>query len=330
MKTILLIGGAGYVGSVLTSYLLRSGYKIRVLDNVIYGHSNCVVANIGVENYEYIYGSLCDRKKLDIASENVDSVVILGGLVGDPITKKYPNLSESTNEIGIQSCIDYFDHKEIENLIFISTCSNYGLIPENKLADEEFELKPLSLYAKAKVAGEKHLLSKKDKVKYCGTVLRFATAFGLSPRMRFDLTLSEFTRDIYFQKDLLVFDEHTWRPYCHVQDFAKLIEKVLNVDKTIVNFEVFNAGGDLNNATKKMLVDSISKLIPNGQIKFGSNGNDPRNYKVSFKKVKNKLKFEPKYSIDYGINELINAFKQGLFSDSIIRKSNYGNYEIST
>jgi nucleoside-diphosphate-sugar epimerase len=112
------------------------------------------------------------------------------------------------------------------------------LIKEDELADENFELNPLSLYAKAKVGAELHLMSKKGKVQYTGTVLRFATAFGLSPRMRFDLSVSEFVRDLYFGEELLVFDEHTWRPYCHVRDFARLIDLVINADSENVNFEI--------------------------------------------------------------------------------------------
>ena len=129
------------------------------------------------------------------------SSFLLGGLVGDPITKKFPKESEFINENQIIKCIDFFDDKEIEKLVFISTCSNYGLIKENELADEEFKLNPLSLYAKAKVNAEKYLLSKKGKTKYSGVVLRFALlAFGLSPRMRFDLTVSEFTRNLFLKK----------------------------------------------------------------------------------------------------------------------------------
>jgi nucleoside-diphosphate-sugar epimerase len=231
--------------------------------------------------------------------------------------------------VGVTTCIDFFDNKNIENLILISTCSNYGLIGENELADENFELNPLSLYAKAKVAAELHLMSKKGKVNYTGTVLRFATAFGLSPRMRFDLSVSEFVRDLYFGEELLVFDEHTWRPYCHIRDFARLIDLVIHADKAKVNFEVFNAGGEVNNFTKKMIVDTIASFIPEANIKFGANGSDPRNYKVSFQKVKNTLGFEPQYSVKQGIEELINAFKIGVYGDSMTNKNKYGNYEIT-
>jgi nucleoside-diphosphate-sugar epimerase len=172
-------------------------------------------------------------------------------------------------------------------------------------------------------------MSKKGKVNYTGTVLRFATAFGLSPRMRFDLSVSEFVRDLYFGEELLVFDEHTWRPYCHIRDFARLIDLVIHADKAKVNFEVFNAGGEVNNFTKKMIVDTIASFIPEANIKFGANGSDPRNYKVSFQKVKNTLGFEPQYSVKQGIEELINAFKIGVYGDSMTNKNKYGNYEIT-
>jgi nucleoside-diphosphate-sugar epimerase len=329
MKSVLLIGGAGYVGTVITSHFLKIGYKVRVLDNFVYDNQSAIESYLGDENYEFIFGDLGNVQDLEKASKGVQYVVILGGLVGDPITKKFPEASGKINEVGVTTCIDFFDNKNIENLILISTCSNYGLIGENELADENFELNPLSLYAKAKVAAELHLMSKKGKVNYTGTVLRFATAFGLSPRMRFDLSVSEFVRDLYFGEELLVFDEHTWRPYCHIRDFARLIDLVIHADKAKVNFEVFNAGGEVNNFTKKMIVDTIASFIPEANIKFGANGSGPRNYKVSFQKVKNTLGFEPQYSVKQGIEELINAFKIGVYGDSMTNKNKYGNYEIT-
>lgn len=328
MKNILLIGGAGYVGTVITSHFLKLGYKVKVLDNFVYKNQESIQAYLGDENYEFIAGDLGDKNSLKNTSKGIDNVVILAGLVGDPITKKYPDESYKINEVGVQTCIDFFDNEKIKRMILISTCSNYGLIKENELADENFELNPLSLYAKAKVAAELHLMSKKGIVGYTGTVLRFATAFGLSPRMRFDLSVSEFVRDLYFGEDLLVFDEHTWRPYCHVRDFARLIEKVINADNDKVNFEVFNAGGEVNNFTKKMIVDAIKEYLPEANIKYGENGSDPRNYKVSFKKAKEILGFEPKFTVKDGIEELIKAFELGVYKDSLENKNKYGNYII--
>lgn len=328
MRDILLIGGGGYVGTVMTSHFLKLGYNVRALDNFVYKNQNAIVSFLGDPNYTFIKGDLNDSGALATASEGVDSVVILGGLVGDPITKKYPEASEAINDKGIKNCIDFFGDKDIKNLILISTCSNYGLIKEGELANEEFELNPLSLYAKAKVSAEQYLMSKKGSTKYTGTVLRFATAFGLSPRMRFDLSVSEFVRDLYFGEELVVFDEHTWRPYCHIRDFARLIDLVLKADRELVDFEVFNAGGEVNNFTKKMIVDAIVEQIPYAKVSYSANGSDPRNYKVAFDKVKSRLGFEPEFTVNDGIKELIGALKMGVFADSRDNKNGYGNFEI--
>ena len=329
LKNILLVGGAGYVGTVMTSHLLKKGYKVTVIDNFLYNNQFSIQPYVGDPDYRFVPGDINDEKALSEASKGITDVVLLAGLVGDPITKKYPAESEIINVNGIRNCIDFFNNKNLDKLVFISTCSNYGLIKEHELADESFPLNPLSLYAKAKVYNEQYLLNKKFKVDYTGVVLRFATAFGLSPRMRFDLSVSEFVRDVFFGKELLVYDELTWRPYCHVRDFARLLELVINAEKSKVDFEVFNAGGDVNNSTKKMIVDEILKHIPDGKITYGTNGSDPRNYKVSFKKIKNILGFEPQVTVQDGIRELIGGLKNGLYSDSMDDINKYGNFEIN-
>lgn len=329
MKNVLLIGGAGYVGTVITSHFLKQGYKVTVLDNFIYDNQFSVIPFVGDPNYKIVYGNMGDSRVLDSVSDGITDVIILSGLVGDPITKKYPNESEAINEVAVKNCMDYFNGKGIGKLVFISTCSNYGLIKDNELADENFELSPLSLYAKAKVANEEYLMSKKGAVDYTGVVLRFATAFGLSPRMRFDLSISEFVRDMFFGEDLEVYDKDTWRPYCHVRDFARLLDIVINSEKEKVNFEVFNAGGNVNNATKQMLIDEILKRVPDANVSFSENGSDPRNYRVTFEKVKNVLGFEPKYTVKDGVDELVNALEIGLYKDSVTDKNRYGNYKLN-
>lgn len=329
MKKILLIGGAGYIGSVLTSHFLKKGYAVTVLDNFVYDNQFAISPYIGDPNYKIVFGDMNKFEVLDNASKGITDVIILAGLVGDPITKKYPDESDIINNKGVKKCFDYFNGKGIDKLIFISTCSNYGLIKDHELADENFELSPLSLYAKAKVSNELYLLDKKGKVDYTGVILRFATAFGLSPRMRFDLSVSEFVRDLFFGEELLVYDEDTWRPYCHVRDFAKLLDLVINSDSNKVDFEVFNAGGNVNNFTKKMIVNNIIDLIPKSEVRYGANGSDPRNYKVSFAKVKDILGFEPEFSVQDGIKELVEALKIGLYTDSLSDKNKYGNYTIN-
>jgi nucleoside-diphosphate-sugar epimerase len=272
---------------------------------------------------------MLDTEHLEKVLVGIDGVVLLAGLVGDPITKKYPNESKIINDEGVKNVIDLCAEKNIEKFIFVSTCSNYGLIKDDELAHEKFVLNPLSLYAKSKVNAEKHILSLKGKTGMSPTILRFATAFGLSPRMRFDLTVSEFTRDLVMGNDLLVYDADTWRPYCHVGDFARLIQMVLEAPNEKVSFEVFNAGGDVNNATKQMIVDSILKIIPDGKVKYQEHGSDPRNYKVNFRKVQSILGFEPQYTVQDGINELVDAISNHIFDYVDENRNFHGNYEIN-
>jgi len=329
MKKILLIGGAGYVGSVITDYLIKKNYVVTCYDRLIYSNERAVLPFLLNDNYKFIYGDLCDTNSLINALTNIDSVVLLAGLVGDPITKKYPNESSKINEYGVQNLFKIIKNKGIQKLIFISTCSNYGLIKNDELADENFELSPLSLYAKAKLGAENELLAEENDFNFSPVVLRFATAFGLSPRMRFDLTVSEFTKDLFLGKELLVYDAHTWRPYCHVKDFARLIDIVLTSPKEKVHRGVFNAGGEINNYTKQGILEVILKYIPNSKINFKEHGSDPRNYKVNFSKVKNILGFEPKYTVEDGVKELIQAFESKLFENIENEQNFHGNYSIN-
>lgn len=328
-KPILLIGGEGYVGNIVSLYLLSKGYKVISYDNLLYEQNFCVSNKINNKNYQFIYGDILETKKLQEHIRSSSSVVLLAGLVGDPITKKYPAESESVNNKGVKNVIDLCFKSEIQKLIFISTCSNYGLLPDGQIATESTELTPLSLYAKFKVEAEKYILSMNDSSTVKPVILRFATAFGLSPRMRFDLTIGEFTRDLFLKKDLLVYDANTWRPYCHVGDFARLIETVIEAENEKVAFEIFNAGSDLNNATKKMIVDLILKKIPNAEVEYQEHGNDPRNYKVSFQKVKSTLQFEPQFSIQDGVDELLNALSSHVYEHVDKFKNVYGNYELN-
>jgi nucleoside-diphosphate-sugar epimerase len=269
-----------------------------------------------------------DTKVLDHALEGITDVVLLAGLVGDPVTKKYPEAAHAINDEGIINCIDYLNGKGLDRVIFVSTCSNYGLISTDDLADETYPLSPLSLYSKSKVAAEQHLLAGKGIVDYTPTILRFATAFGLAPRMRFDLTVNEFTRALAIGQELIVFDANTWRPYCHVKDFGRLIQMVIEAPHTKIAFEVFNAGGDINNFTKQGVVDTILTLLPNAKVQYQEHGSDPRNYRVNFQKVRDTLGFEPKYTVHFGVTELLSAINEHVFDRVDLMRNFHGNYEI--
>jgi nucleoside-diphosphate-sugar epimerase len=309
--------------------LLRQGFDVRNLDLFIYNTQSSVTALLTHSAYELQIGDLGNPRDLDQALSGVTDVVVLGGLVGDPITKAYPAASHAVNEVAVQRCLDTLNGRGLNKVIFVSTCSNYGLMENNELATEISPLQPLSLYAKAKVAAERHLLGMKDATDFCGVVLRFATAFGLGPRMRFDLTVNEFTRELFVGNELVVYDANTWRPYCHVRDFARLIARVLKFPAERVAFQVFNAGADKSNHTKQEIVDLVLSQIPHGKVTYKELGSDARNYRVDFRKLREELHFEPAYDVRYGITELIGALRAGFFTDYFAGNQFYGNYNLT-
>ena len=201
---------------------------------------------------------------------------------------------------------------------------NLSSIQEFEVADENFPLNPLSLYAKAKVDIEKFILSlKNEKINFEPLILRFATAFGASPRMRFDLTINEFAYELLKGNELVVYDADTWRPYCHVNDFSRLILKVLDDQKNNLKFEIFNVGSDANNFTKRQIAELIADKISGSKVKFKKGDIDPRNYKVNFQKL-SKIDFQIKHNVKDEIDELINFIKNNDFKE----KKFFGNYEI--
>ena len=329
-KKILLVGGEGYIGNVCAIELLKKNYKITSFDYLVYENSKNILIKETFENFNFVFGDINDEKKIQDLIKKNDDIVILAGLVGDPITKKYPKESNLINDIGIKKIIDICATEKDKKLIFVSTCSNYGLIKGDYLADEKHELSPLSLYAKSKVSIEKYILSLKNKSSMRPTILRFATAFGLSPRMRFDLTVNQFTKELKLKNKLEVFDENTWRPYCHVKDFAEIIHLVLSASDDKVSWQVFNSGGDSNNATKQMIVDKVLNYLGEGNVEYLKNDMDPRNYRVNFEKIRSVLKFEPKYTIDDGIKEIANSIENKIFNfNDNHNETQYGNYHIS-
>ena len=327
-RKVLIVGGSGYIGGPDTSLLLLHGYQVRNIDNNLYGHAAAMTGFLGHPGYEFMYGDMGDPGVMERALIDVTDVIVLAGMVGDPITKRFPDEAHEFNDKAVTSCIEALNGQGLNKVIFVSTCSNYGLIGEDEVADEKFELKPLSLYAKSKVAAEQLILSKAGTVDYDATILRFATAFGLAPRMRFDLTVNEFTREMQIGNELVVFDSHTWRPYCHVKDFARLIDRVLRFPVEDVSFEVFNAGGDENNHTKQSIVDLIHNRLPAANVSYKENSSDPRNYRVDFTKVREALHFTPAYSVPDGVDEIIWAIRQHLLDDVEERRDFYGNYAL--
>ena len=328
-RHVLIIGGAGYIGSVLTRKLLSKGCKVRVLDKLLYDNGIAISDLMEEESFSFVHGDFGDERTLDQVLANITDVVLLAALVGDPICKKYPELARKTNLEYPKQLVQKLKGKNINRFVFTSTCSNYGVMADDTLANENSPLNPQSLYAETKVEFEKYILDNLTQLDYSPTILRLSTAFGMSNRMRFDLTISEFTRDLAIGKELLVYDENTWRPYCHVSDISNAIIKVLETTKERVFGQVFNIGSDDNNYTKMMILELVKKHLDNTKIEYKKGGFDLRNYRVSFDKAKKTLDFNTEFSAEDSIKQIINAVENNLFTNIESRKNFHGNYEIN-
>jgi nucleoside-diphosphate-sugar epimerase len=328
MKKIVILGGSGYVGSAIISFFLDKKIRVINLDNLIYNQKNKFSFSKD-KNYQFIKYDLRDKNLDSSILKDADTVVILASLVGDPISNKYKKITKSINITATKKFIEKSIKQNVKKLIFVSTCSNYGLIENNVPAKENYKLNPLSPYAKSKVSIENFLINKKSKSLDTKIfILRFATAFGFSERMRFDLTVNEFIKTIMQRKKLLIYDENTWRPYCHVKDFARLIYIISNSIKKS-KFEILNVGENKNNATKLTILNKILKYLPYKNIEFKKIGKDKRNYIVNFNKVKKMYNFNCSMNIDKGIKEIITNIKKDkkFFLDEK-NKSKFGNYLI--
>jgi nucleoside-diphosphate-sugar epimerase len=323
------VGGAGYVGSTLSRRLLEAGHRVRVLDALIYANGSSLAGLADRDGFEFVKGDMRSAEEVRASLEGVTDVVLLAALVGDPVCKRNPDTAREINVDGAQNVLDASAASGAERFVFASTCSNYGLRDTDTPATEEDELHPLSLYAETKVEMEGRILGKASDMDLTPTILRVATAYGMSQRMRFDLTVSEFTRELTLGHQLDVYDADTWRPYCHVEDIAAAILTVLSKDAETVGAEVFNAGGDEGNFTKRMLVEAAQEALGDeGKVRWVEGGVDARNYRVSFAKIRDRLGFTPAHTVPGAIARLVAAIRAGVFDDVESRLGYYSNHTL--
>ena len=318
MKNILVTGGAGYVGSGLLRELLLKGYNVTCVDNLLFGGESLLDIQHN-KNFTFYKCNINDSKKLDeiFLKNNFDGVIHLAAIVGDPACKLYSDLAIKTNLDSSKWLLERSKNAKVSKFIFASTCSNYGKMDDPETyVDENSELAPVSLYAELKVKFEKYMLSEMKKSDgFSPTSLRFSTVYGLSPRMRFDLTVNEFTKDLVLGKELIIFGENFWRPYCHVKDFSNAFITVLDSPNEKVAYNVFNVGDTKENYTKQMIVNEIIKILPNSKIKYVAQNDDPRDYRVNCDKIKNELGFKISMTVPDGIKEIKRIIQENLIQD---------------
>ena len=319
MKNILVTGGAGYIGSVLSTQLCDNKFNVTCVDKLLF-NNQAIDHLINRKNFEF---HNCDINNYDdlrkiLNNKKYYAVIHLAAIVGDPACKMYEEEAKKTNLEASKWLINECINNNIERFIFASTCSNYGKMRDNfSYVNEESPLKPLSLYAQLKVEIEKYILNEIDKKNnFSPTVLRFSTVYGHSYRMRFDLTVNEFSKELANKKELLVFGEQFWRPYCHVDDFANAYISILNTTKDKVAYNVFNVGDTSENYTKKMLIKIISEILPDSKLNFVKKNEDPRDYRVNFDKIKNELGFKISKKVPDGVKEILSLIAKGHYKNT--------------
>lgn len=320
---ILVVGGAGYIGSVLTAKLLKKNYKVKIVDKILY-EKNSLKKYKKNKNFSLIKKDICDLQVQINALKDIDAVVFLAEIVGDPSCAVKPEDALKTNFIALSSMANLCSYMNINRFVYTSSCSVYGSRENQKeLLNEASPLNPVSHYARMKILSEKALLTQSNNF-FSPTILRLATVYGPSFRHRFDLVVNIFAKSAFFDRRIRVFGGSQWRPNIHVEDVADAILKVLESPLNKVEKKIFNVANpkenysinDLAKITKKIFkdceIDSLKKIV------------DKRNYKVDTKKIKKEIGFKAKNNIKKALIEFKVIFKNKKIKNPNLKKfSNY-------
>ena len=318
MQTVLVTGGAGYVGSGLLRVLLNEGYRVVSIDTLSFG-GDALLHIWGHPHFTFYKCDIREYEQLDrvLARERPDAVIHLASIVGDPACKRDPKTATEINWEASRRLIDRCRALNIRRFAFASTCSNYGKMPDpNAYVDERSALAPVSLYAELKVRLERYLLEELPRsTTFSPVALRFATVYGLSPRMRFDLTVNEFAKEIALNRKLVVFGERFWRPYCHVGDFAQAFLAVLRAPEEKIAYRVYNVGDTGQNYTKQMIVEELQRVAGDARIEYVKQIDDPRDYRVNCDLIKRELGFAITKTVPDGIRDVFDVVRLGVVTD---------------
>src|SRR5213083_1666418 len=303
-RRVLVTGGAGFIGSHLTRLLLERGYHVRILDRFDYGRAG--IEELIHPRLEVIAGDICSSRDVSRALRGVNGVLALAAIVGDPACSLDPeetiNLNYTATKVLVEACNFY----HVRRLVFASSCSVYGASNQDVLT-EHSRLNPVSLYARTRVLSENILFDRAGDVE--PVVLRLSTVFGLSPRMRFDLVVNTLTVRAVVDGKIAIFGGSQWRPNVHCRDAARAFIAALEAPAERVAGEIFNVGGDALNHPIAELGDMVAEIVRGTEVVHEKDAPDPRDYRVSFEKIRRVLGFEPEFTVPAGIREVAAAVR---------------------
>src|SRR5512133_1255857 len=316
-RHVLITGGAGYIGSLLTSELLRANYRVTVLDTLLFGGES-LVPFLHHPNFHFVKSDVTEpravKDSLKDGWQKPDAIVHLAAIVGFPACQAVGKQVawrynvEATRMVFAQA-VDL----GVERFVFSSTYSNYGLSPDGKPVTEESPLNPQSIYAETKIAAEEFLLMQRE-ASCAPLIFRFATLYGISPRTRFDLIVNQFVLEAFTKRQLIIYQRGYSRSFVHIRDVVRGVIMGLEAEQGKIRGEVFNLGTENGNYSKNDIVDFILRRMPETVVEYKdlTFGGDMRDITVSFEKIKRVLGFDTTLNVDDGVREVLFALKSGL------------------
>jgi nucleoside-diphosphate-sugar epimerase len=311
VRNVLVVGGAGYIGSVLVRRLMEGGYKVRVLDLLPLGDAP-IASLLDDPGFDLQKADFRHVASVVRAVQDMDAVIHLGGIVGDPACNLDSKMTLEINVAATDLLRNVSSGQGIQRFLFASSCSVYGA--RDYLLDEKSAPEPISLYACTKLDSERIIFQKRSP-DFAPTVLRLGTAFGWSYRPRLDLVVNLLTAKAIFERRLLIFNRTQWRPFVHVEDIARAFIACLRAPNSRVAYEIFNVGSNDLNSTLGDLASRVQAQVPDVEIVYVDNASDHRNYRVNFSKVSDVLGLDCRCTLDYGIAEIKRAAEAGLITD---------------
>ncbi len=303
-RPVLVVGGAGHIGSLMVAELLRIGRKVRVLDSLLYGDG--ALRNVLQHpNLELVVGDCRNLQTAIRAVSGVDSVIHLAAIVGDPACEQDRQAALETNYAATRMLVEVAKGQGIQKFLFASSCSVYGASEE--LMNEHSTTVPISLYGQTKIDSERALLDSTDAT-FRPTIFRLATVFGLSPRPRFDLVVNLLTAKASTGSPITIFNGDQWRPFIHVSDVVRGFLMALDAPLAKVGGEIFNLGDNKLNHTLTDVAMTIARLFPEATVENAPTA-DRRNYRVSFDKIRTRIGFQCTKDLTFGIQEIRAAFE---------------------
>lgn len=311
LETVLVTGGAGYIGSMLVGELLKKGYKVKVYDKMLFGRQSLAQFESS-PRLKIIEGDILDIPSLEQNMVDVDMVVHTAAIVGEAACSTDKDVAIRTNYLGAVNVAKISKSYGVKRFIYFSTCSAYGKSDNEDEVDESSPLRPVDFYGETKIYAERDILRLTDE-KFSPTILRLSTVHGLSNRMRFDLVVNIFSKKAQREGKITVFGGDQWRPLIHVKDLVKAVITILESPLSKVGGRIFNVGGDNENYLISDLGELVKQAFPEVQVETLEAMTDQRSYRVKFGKIERELGFHPDYTVLDSMKEIKEALDRGDF-----------------